>query len=325
MPRTPLALELQITQEYLGANTHLAFLAPLFKETLDSDTHARGPGSTVARVIDGSLGPHALTAIAGVSNIGDDRNWTGHPLAAANWYAFGRLAWSHTLSSETIAGEWTRMTFSNDARIRKLITKMLLESREAVVDSMMPLGLHHIMARNHHYGPGPWVDEGRPDWTSTYYHRASADGIGFDRTPSGSDATAQYFPAVRDRFNDLSTCPENLLLWFHHVPWDHRLRSGRELWDELCLRYQSGVDAVRSWQAAWENLRSLIDNERHGHVAALLRIQERSAREWRDACLLYFQTFSRRPLPAGVEPPEYPLDHYKSIRLHYVPGTPGGT
>jgi alpha-glucuronidase len=323
MPRTPLAAELQITQEYLGASVHLAYLAPMWRECLESDTFAAGPGSTVARIVDGSLNHHSLSVIAGVANTGSERNWRGHPLAAANWYAFGRLAWDHTLGADTIADEWTRMTFSSDPRVEQPIQQMLLASREAVVDYMTPLGLHHMMATNHHYGPGPWIDNLRLDWNPVYYHRARADGIGFDRTATGSNAVAQYASPVAQRFGDLANCPENLLLWFHHVPWDYRMRSGRTLWDELGLHYQRGVDAVRGWQKRWASLRDLIDQERFEHVKVLLARQERDAREWRDACLLYFQTFSRRPLPPGVEPPEHPLDYYEQIDLHFVPGTPG--
>jgi alpha-glucuronidase len=277
----------------------------------------------VARIVDGSLNHHSLSVIAGVANTGSERNWCGHPLAAANWYAFGRLAWDHTLGADTIADEWTRMTFSSDPRVEQPIQQMLLASREAVVDYMTPLGLHHMMATNHHYGPGPWIDNLRLDWNPVYYHRARADGIGFDRTATGSNAVAQYASPVAQRFGDLANCPENLLLWFHHVPWDYRMRSGRTLWDELGLHYQRGVDAVRGWQKRWASLRDLIDQERFEHVKVLLARQERDAREWRDACLIYFQTFSRRPLPPGVEPPEHPLDYYEQIDLHFVPGTPG--
>ena len=323
MPHTPLAAELQITQEYIGSGIHLAYLAPMWKECLDSDTYASGPGSTVARVVDGSVDHHNLSVIAGVANTGTDRNWCGHPLAAANWYAFGRLAWDHELSPAQIADEWVRMTFSNDPRVVAPITIMLLGSREAVVNYMTPLGLAHLMATDHHYGPGPWVDNLRPDWNPVYYHRAGTDGIGFDRTVTGSNAVAQYAPSVAGRFGDLATCPENLLLWFHHVPWDYRLQSGRTLWDELCLHYQLGVDTVHSWQGSWAGLKGLIDDGRFNHVQALLARQDREARWWRDACLLYFQTFSRRPLPGGVEPPEHPLACYESIQLNYVPGAGG--
>jgi alpha-glucuronidase len=323
MPHTPEMLELQITQEYLGQGTDLAFLAPLYRECLKTDTFAAGPGSTVARIVDGSLDHHTLTGIAGVANTGDDRDWCGHPLAAANWYAFGRLAWDHDLTSAQIADEWTRMTFSNDPRVVQPITAMLLASREAVVDYMTPLGLHHLMATGHHYGPGPWVDNLRPDWNPVYYHRADGAGLGFDRTATGSDAVAQYAPPLAARYGNLATCPENLLLWFHHVPWDYRLPSGRTMWDELCLHYQHGVDEVRGWETTWASLHGLIDEERWSHVAALLRIQEKDARHWRDACLLYFQTFSHRPLPAGVEAPAHPLEYYEQIHLRYMPGNPG--
>ncbi len=329
MPRTPLAAELQITQEYLGQGVQLAYLAPMWKEFLDSDTYAHGEpaesvngaGSTVARVIDGRLDLHGVSAIAGVANTGTDRDWTGHPLAQANWHAFGRLAWDHTLGADTIADEWTRLTFSNDPRVVQTITHLLLGSRETVVNYSMPLGLHHLMATGHHYGPGPWVgDLSRADWNPVYYHRADATGLGFDRTAAGSNALAQYAPAWQKTWGDLATCPENLLLWFHHVPWDYRLKSGRTLWDELCLRYQQGVDEVRAMQKQWDSLKGLIDDERFTHVQALLRRQEHDARDWRDACTQYFQTFARRPLPAGVEPPAHPLDYYESLRLRNMPG-----
>lgn len=325
MPRTNLGLELQITKEYLGFSLQLAYLGPLFEEVLDADTHAQGAGSTVARVIDGSLDDRPISVIAGVANTGTDRNWTGHPLAQADWYAYGRLAWDHTLPARDIAQEWVRMTFPGSPAAHPPLTDMLMESREAVVDYSMPLGLHHIMAEGHHYGPGPWVaDAGRPDWTSVYYHRADKEGVGFDRTATGSDALAQYAPAVARQWGSLDTVPDSLLLWFHHVPWGYRMRSGRTLWDELALHYQSGVDTVRQWQATWDSLRGSIDPQTWAHVHALLAHQERDARMWRDACLLYFQTFSGLPLPEGVEPPAHDLEHYKSIRQRYFPGNPGG-
>ena len=218
MPKTPLMMEFQITQEYTGCATHLVYLAPLFEECLDADTHAKGKGSTVAKVIDGSLDNHLYSGMAGVSNIGNDRNWTGHPFAQSNWYAYGRLAWNPNLSSEDIADEWIRQTFSNDSKVIDVLKPMMMQSREAMVDYMTPLGLHHIMARNHHWGPGPWVDGGRPDWTSLYYHRADSLGIGFNRSSTGSNAVAQYYEPVRQQFDKLENCPENLLLWFHHVP-----------------------------------------------------------------------------------------------------------
>ncbi|MCC6802361.1 MAG: alpha-glucuronidase [Anaerolineae bacterium] len=320
MPKTPLSLEVQITQEYLGCATHLAYLAPLFKETLDADTGCQGVGSTVARVVDGSLDGHALSALAGIANTGTDRNWCGHPFAAANWFAFGRLAWDHTLSAEAVADDWLRMTFSNDARFVEPATAMMIESREAVVDYMTPLGLHHLMARDHHFGPGPWVEGGRADWTSVYYHRADAEGIGFDRTKTGSNAVSQYCLPFRDLVANLETCPDEFLLWFHHVRWDYRMKSGRTLWDELCFKYNHGVESVRHMQQTWDALAGYVDAARFEHVRVLLRVQEQEARWWRDACLLYFQTFSRRPIPPEYESPAETLDYYRKLTHYFVPG-----
>ena len=220
MPQTPLMMEFQLTQEYLGQGTHLVYEAPLFKEVLDADTYAKGKGSTVAKIIDGSLENHHLTGIAGVSNIGNDINWTGHPFGQANWYAYGRLAWDHELSPETIADEWIRQTFTNNQNFVDTVKKMMLASREAVVNYMTPLGLHHIMGYGNHYGPAPWYDNlPRADWNPVYYHKADSMGIGFDRTATGSNALAQYSPKWSKNLKTLSTCPEKYLLWFHHVPW----------------------------------------------------------------------------------------------------------
>ena len=316
MPKTQLMPELQITQEYLGFSNHLVFLAPMWREFLDSDTHARGPGSTVTRVVDGSLYRQRLTGMAGVANTGSDRNWTGHHFAQANWYAFGRLAWDPDLSSQQIADEWIRMTFTHDPGAIASVARIMLESHEAAVDYMTPLGLHHIMWPGHHYGPAPWWDGGqRADWTSVYYHRADERGLGFDRLETGSNSVSQYHRAVRDRFARLATCPEKFLLWFHHVAWDHRMRSGRIMWDELALRYQRGVDWVRAARKEWDELAGVIDAERLTGVAKKLAIQEHDAIHWRDACLLYFQTFSKRPLPEGVERPQKTLQEYKAKSL----------
>ncbi|HWQ34296.1 MAG TPA: alpha-glucuronidase family glycosyl hydrolase [Blastocatellia bacterium] len=316
MPRTPLVPELQITQEYLGHSNHLVFLAQMWREFFDSDTYAKGRGSTVAKVADGSLDGHQMTGIAGVANTGSDRNWTGHHFAQANWYAFGRLAWNPDTPSQQIAGEWAKMTFTHDARAVAAITDLLLGSYEAAVDYMTPLGLHHIMWAGHHYGPQPWWDgEPRADWNPVYYHRADERGLGFDRTATGSNAVAQYRQPVRDRFADLKTCPEKFLLWFHHVGWDYRMKSGRTLWDELALHYQRGVDWTRAARKEWDALAGAIDAERHAAVAKKLAIQERDAAYWRDACLLWFQTFSKRPLPAGVERPQKTLDEFRAKSL----------
>jgi alpha-glucuronidase len=321
MPKTPLMMEFQITREYLGFATHLVYLAPLFEEVLRTDTHARGEGSTVAKVIDGTLHGYDLTGMAGVANVGTDRNWCGSVFACANWYAFGRLAWDHERTSAQIADEWARMTFTNDASFLRPVTEMMLSSREAAVDYMTPLGLHHLMAEGHHYGPGPWVSEARrADWTSVYYHRADAEGIGFDRTASDSDAVGQYFPPVAEVFDHLDRVPEKYLLWFHHASWDHRMASGLPLWEELVRHYYGGVEAVRHMQATWKSLEGRVDAERYEQVRAFLAIQEKEARWWRDACVLYFQTFSGKPIPDGYERPEHDLGYYRAIKKRYVPG-----
>ncbi|WP_158987235.1 alpha-glucuronidase family glycosyl hydrolase [Lysobacter panacisoli] len=321
MPKTPLMMEFQITKEYLGFATHLAYLGPLFEETLEADTQVRGLGSTVAKVVDGSLHKYALTGMAGVANIGSDRNWSGSHFDQANWYVYGRLAWNPHLSARDIAQEWTRMTFSNDADVVQPIVGMMMGSREAVVDYMTPLGLHHLMGRSHHYGPGPWVEGGpRADWTSVYYHRATKDGIGFDRTTHGSDAVSQYAPPVARAFDDAAKTPEQFLLWFHHVPWDYTTKSGRPLWDELVHRYSQGVGYVGGMRHTWNGLRGRIDAERHAQVATFLAIQEKEAKWWRDASIAYFQTFSQRPLPEGEAPPEHPLEYYESLEFPFAPG-----
>jgi alpha-glucuronidase len=316
MPRTQLMLEVQITQEYLGQSNHLVFLAPMWREVLDSDTRAAGPGSTVSKVLDGSLFGQRVTGMAGVANTGTDRNWTGHHFAQSNWYAFGRLAWNPDTPSQQIADEWVKMTLTRDPKAVATITRVMLESHEAVVDYMTPLGLHHIMWGGHHYGPAPWENKfERADWNPVYYHKADAGGVGFDRTASGSNAVAQYAPAVRALFADPAATPEKYLLWFQHVPWDRRMRSGRTLWDELALHYQRGVDWVRAARREWDSLSGAVDAERHADVAQRLEIQERDAVWWRDSVLLYFQTFSKRPLPAGVERPRHTLEEYRAKSL----------
>ncbi|WP_329915385.1 alpha-glucuronidase family glycosyl hydrolase [Stenotrophomonas sepilia] len=321
MPRTPLMMELQITKEYLGFATHLVYLGTLYEEVLQADTHARGEGSTVARVIDGSLEGHALTGIAGVANIGVDRTWSGSHFDQANWYAFGRLAWNPQQSARAIAEDWAALTFSPDPQVTSPIVRMMMGSREAAVDYMTPLGLHHLMARGHHYGPGPWVDGGpRADWTSVYYHRADSQGIGFDRSAGGSNAVGQYAPQVAEVYGDPERVPESLLLWFHHVPWDRRMRSGRTLWDELVGRYSRGVRQVRSMQDTWAALRDRIDPQRHRHVAAFLQIQHDEAQWWRDASVAYFQSLSGRPLPVGERPPPQPLSYYQALQFPFAPG-----
>jgi alpha-glucuronidase len=320
MPRTPLIAEFQLTQEYLGFATHLAYLGTTIREILESDTFAAGAGSTVARVLDGTVGGGAASGMAAVANIGTDRNWCGHPFAQANWFAFGRLAWNPDLDAAAIADDWIRMTFGDDDRLVPPVLSMMLASREVVVDYMTPLGLHHLMAWDHHYGPGPWVARGREDWTSVYFHRADTGGIGFDRSPTGSNAVSQYAPPLRELWGRIETCPEPLLLWFHRVPWDHVMRSGRTLWDELCHRYSAGVQSVGEMQRTWASTEGLVDAARHDHVRTLLRIQEKEARWWRDACLLYFQTLSRQPIPAAYERPSATLEELMRIRHNFVPG-----
>ncbi len=292
MPKTPLMMEFQLTQEYLGQATTLAYLAPMYKECLESDTYAKGKGSTVAKVIDGTLENHTLTGIAGVANIGTDRNWTGHLFGQANWYAFGRLAWDHTLTSKEIADEWIRMTFTNDKEFVDKVLDMMLTSRETIVNYMTPLGLHHQMGWDHHYGPGPWIkDKPRADWTSVYYSKVDTDGIGFDRTKTGSDAVDQYYPEVASMFSSLKTCPDKFLLWFHHVSWNYKLKSGNTLWDELCYHYYDGAKKVGDMNKTWQSLKGLIDDERFNQVRMLLNIQQKEAIWWRNACAIVLPNF----------------------------------
>jgi alpha-glucuronidase len=322
MTQTPLMMEFQVTQEYLGQDIHLTYLAPLYKECLVSDTYAKGEGSFVLKVIDGSLYENQLTGMAGVSNIGDDRNWCGHPIAQANWFALGRLAWDPDATSEEIAEEWIRMTYSNDTSVIDPMLEIMMGSRETGVKYRTPLGLHHQMAVGHHYGPGPWVKNlPRADWTSVYYNRANDKGIGFDRTVTGSNAVSQYFEPVASLYGNLENCPEKFLLWFHHVPWDHEMKSGRSLWEELCYNYYEGVDEVKQMQNKWNTLEGKIDADRFEHVQSLLKIQLRDATEWRDACVLYFQTYSDMPIPEGLEKPEHPLKYYMKKERRFLPGS----
>jgi alpha-glucuronidase len=321
MPKTPLMMEFQITKEYLGFSTHLAYLGPLFEEALDADTRVKGKGSTVAKVIDGELHGYQYTGMAGVANIGSDRNWSGSIFDQANWYVFGRLAWNPELSARDIAEEWVRMTFSNDPAFVQPVVDMMMGSRDAVVDYMTPLGLAHLKGTGHHYGPAPWVDDlGRADWNPTYYHRADANGIGFDRGPKGSNAIEQYAPDVRKIFGDVKKTPESMLLWFHHLPWTHRMASGRTLWDELVVHYQRGVDRVAKMQATWEAQKPFVDAQRFAEVKAYLAIQREEAQWWRDACIAYFQSINKLPLPTGFAPPRHPLEYYKSLKFPYAPG-----
>jgi alpha-glucuronidase len=324
MKETPVMPELQITQEYLGHSIHLVFLSTMWEEFLSSDTYQHGEGTTVARCTDGSVYQHKYTAIAGVANIGLDTNWCGHHFAQANWYAFGRLAWNNKLRSEDIAEEWIKLTFSNQSEtsnnndwqehFQLPVKQMMLQSREAAVNYMMPLGLHHIFAGNHHYGPGPWYAPNiRPDWTPPYYHQADINGIGFDRTRTGSNAVSQYHDPLSFQFNDLETCPEIYLLWFHHLPWDYKTKSRRILWDELCYHYDKGLKQVREFQKVWDKVKPYVDEQRFAGVQSKLRRHCRDAQIWKDGCLLYFQQFSRRPIPYDIERPIYDLDELENM------------
>ena len=312
MPETPVVLEAQITKEYLGFATHLAYLGTMWEEVLRSDTCSPKCGTPVARTIAG---------MTGVSNVGTDRNWTGSQFNQANWYAFGRLAWDHDLSAREIAQEWVRQTWGEDPAVVEPILAMMMQSRQAVVNYMTPLGLHHLMATGHHYGPGPWVNNlEREDWNPTYFHRADANGIGFERTAKGSNAVAQYAPAIARCFASLGCVPDDELLWFHHLPWDYRMRSGRLLWDELVGRYDLGVEQVHGMRRTWRALQGRVDDERFAEVDAFLGIQEQEAQWWRDASIAYFQSVSKRSLPAGTKPPAHGLDYYKGLSFPYVPG-----
>ena len=300
MQKTQMMVEFQITQEYLGAANHLVYLAPMWQEFFSF------------------VKPGSLKAMAGVANIGDNTNWCGHHFAQANWYAFGRLAWNPSLTSEQIAEEWLGQTFSlGSAVANSQLLNMMLASREACVSYMMPLGIHHIFAGNHHYGPEPWyAPRGvRADWTPPYYHKADSIGLGFDRTLTGSANVKQYPDELCRLYNDINTCPENLLAWFHHVPWDHKMKSGRTFWDELCHKYDDGVHEARRFLAIWDAIQPYVDAQRFEEMQRKLRIQARDSEWWRDACLLYFQTFSKRPIPQDVEHPVHNLDEMMRFRI----------
>jgi alpha-glucuronidase len=291
MPKTPLMAELQITQEYLGQANHLVYLAPMWKEFLDADTHAKGAGSPVARVIDGTLEGKQRTGIAGVANTGRDVNWTGHDFGQANWYAFGRLAWDPALSAVAIADEWIQMTWGDAPELLATIRSMMLDSREAFVHYTMPLGLHHLIGGDH-YAPMPEnTDPRRADWSATYYHHADASGIGYDRTQRGSGAVDQYRSPLRELWSDPATTPDELLLWFHRLPWDYRLKSGRTLWDELVRSYSRGAEEAKTLETRWTTTRGKVDAERYEAVLARLHQQTQDAAAWRDKCVRYFQSF----------------------------------
>lgn len=284
MPNTKCGMEFQITQEYLGFSTHLVYLAPMWKDTLEFDTYAKGDNSNVYKVVDGTLFSNSDSLIAGVSNIGNDRNWTGHHFAQANWYAFGRLAWDPKLSPESIAREWLAMTWDVSTPAGDLILEMMMKSHKAAHSYFTPLGLTHLQDGGH-YDPKPSM--------RTMYHLARKTGIGVNRTKRGSDFVSQYKEPVANMYNDRETCPENLLLWFHHLPWDYKMKSGRTLLEELHYQYDSGVSTVRTMIESWQSIRDEVDPERHKHVLHRLNDQYKHAQLWRDTCLKYFDSYTQ--------------------------------
>jgi len=321
---TKLMMEFQITKEYLGFATHLAYLGTMWEETLDAPAEMTEEGETltVTDMMVSGNDDYTVSAMAGVANIGTDRNWSGSIFDQANWYAFGRLAWDPELDAETVAREWAAMTFTPEQEFLDPVVEMMMGSREAVVDYMTPLGLHHLMATGHHYGPGPWVDDlGRPDWNPAYYHKADEEGIGFDRSSTGSDAISQYAPFLQEQWDDPATTPDELLLWFHHLSWDYEMESGRSLWEEIVFYYERGVEKVETMRATWDEMAPYVDGERHAQIADFLAIQEKEARWWRNACLAYFMKVSGRDLPDGYEDPPHDVDYYKSLHFPSAPGS----
>ncbi|WP_210259868.1 alpha-glucuronidase family glycosyl hydrolase [Martelella sp. HB161492] len=323
LTKTPLVMEFQITKEYLGQATHLAFLGPVFEEVLQFDTLSAGRGSTISKILQGKLFPQRLTGMSGVANIGSDRDWTGGIFNQANWYAFGRMAWDPDDTARAIAEDWTRMTFSNEAAFVSTIVDMLMQSHEILVDYMMPFGLHHQVATGHHYGPGPWVNDlARAEWNPTYYNRADSAGIGFNRLADGSNSIGQYSEEMQALFSDPHAFDERYLLWFHHIPWDFRMKSGKSLWQSLIERFDRGAEAAAVMAANWSDARPYVDGQRFKQVNAFLAIQAREARWWRDANIAYFQAISGLPLPTGYAAPQKGLETYKALSFPFAPGNP---
>jgi alpha-glucuronidase len=262
-----------------------------------------------------------IAAVAGVSNVGSDRNWTGTIFDQANWYALGRLAWNPHLNAKQIADEWTRLTWSRDTRVAQPIVSMMMQSREAAVNFMTPLGLAHQMATDYHYGPAPWVcDLKQPSWNPCYYNHADRHGIGFDRTKTGSDAVAQYSPPVAAKFANLDTVPDKYLLWFHHLHWTYRMRSGRTLWDGLVGHYDAGAAQASQMRRTWSAVRPYVDAARWEAVESDLGRESDEARWWRDASIAYFESLSKLPLPPGSSAPAHPLSYYEALRPPHLPG-----
>jgi alpha-glucuronidase len=308
MENTNQAIELQITQEYTGQSKMLCYLAPMWEEVLKHDTYATDERGRllgkrlVGHIVDGTAQHQSDTAIVGVANLGNADDLTGHHFSQANLFAFGRLSWDWTLDSADIAVDWVKMTWSNTKQVVGTIVQMMLGSREALVSYQTPLGIAHQMRSSDHYGPGPSEVLARPDWSPVYYNKADSVGLGYDRSPSGSNFTAQYFPPLAARYGDIDTVPENLLMWFHHVPWDRRMRSGRIFWDELVYRYQMGVQYVTWLRQTWDSLEPAIDARRFAEVKAKLAAHEADAGAWRDTCVNYWKTFSGRNMPVDDGP-----------------------
>lgn len=313
LKKTKMMVEFQITQEYTGGSIQTCFLAPMWREFFDT-----------LNMVDERP---KLVGVAGVANIGDAENWTANDLAMANWYAFGRLANDTKASSKEIAEEFLKKNYSTDERFVRPMTQLLLKSREAVVDYMMPLGLHHIFAGGHHYGPEPWCNPRgwREDWLPKFYHRADSIGLGFNRTDhaepclagnEGSNNVSQYPEPFRTLYNNIRTCPENLLLWFHHVSWDYTMSNGLSMWDNLCYMYDRGVRQATEFVKTWESVKPYVDNERYERQLTRFRRQARDAQWWRDACLLYFQEFSGKPLPPDSPAPQFTLKQLMDYHLN---------
>ncbi|MEO3873398.1 alpha-glucuronidase family glycosyl hydrolase [Nonomuraea sp. B12E4] len=308
MENTNQALELQITQEYTGQDEMLCYLGPMWEEALKTDTYARDERGRLldkrlmGHIVDGTAQGHSDTAIVGVANLGNADNLTGHHFSQANLFAFGRQSWDWTLDSADIAADWVRMTWSNRGNVVGTIVRMMMGSWEALVSYQTPLGMAHQFRSSDHYGPNPAERLARDDWSPVYYNKADSSGLGYDRSPTGSDFTAQYFPTLAARYGDIDTVPENLLMWFHHVPWDRRMRSGRIFWDELVHRYQMGVQYVTWMRLTWDSLRSSIDARRFAEVESKLAVHEADAGDWRDTCVNYWKRFSGRDNPVDGGP-----------------------
>ncbi len=300
LKKTKMMAELQITQEYTGHSIHTCYLGTQFEEFFDA------------------VKDIPLCGVAGVSNIGDSDNWTANDLAAANWYAFGRMVSDRSVTARQAVEEWLGKAYTSDPHFLTPMTTLMMESREAVVRYMMPLGLHHIFAGGHHYGPEPWcAPKGwREDWLPRYYHRADRAGLGFDRTATGSNNVAQYPEPLRSQYADINTCPENLILWFHHVAWDHRMHDGTTMWESLCHTYDRGVTEAQWFLATWRAMRPYVDGVRYERQLKRFERQALDAQWWRDACLLYFQTFSGLPLPADSPKPVFKLDDLMKYHLN---------